>query len=206
MKCAGSLSPVLLTASMAVASTSFGQMAEPRTVELSPVVGFGRVLDPAAAMSAGDYLEGAQDDPCPLAEPSGLEGVDLCLIDGRFAVAVYVVSESERRATPMDLDWSGADSGALFTFYASENPEVLLKVLDGCALNGHWWVFSAAATDRKHVVYVWDLHDANDGFAHGVGWESDGLGNVRGTNGFYSSSGVLNDVEAFSCNTGTPSD
>ena len=34
--------------------------------------------------------------------------------------------------------------------------EVLLKVLDGCALNGHVWVFGASTTDLGYVIRVTD--------------------------------------------------
>ncbi len=39
-----------------------------------------------------------------------------------------------------------ADSG-LYTFFSPANWELLVKVLDGCALNGRHWIYAAGTTD-----------------------------------------------------------
>ena len=49
------------------------------------------------------------------------------------------------------MPFASRASGNLY-FFDPENWEILVKVLDGCALNGHWWVFASAATDVG-----WDL-------------------------------------------------
>ncbi len=46
--------------------------------------------------------------------------------------------------------------GGLLWFFGSDNPEVLVKVLDGCKENGYRWVFMAAATDVAFNLYVSD--------------------------------------------------
>lgn len=56
-------------------------------------------------------------------------------------------------ARPVAL--SSAES-ALFSFFDLGNWEVLVKVLDGCALNGHRWVFLAAATDVEFRLEIVD--------------------------------------------------
>jgi hypothetical protein len=48
------------------------------------------------------------------------------------------------------------DSG-LFWFYEPTNWELLVKVLDGCAVNGHHWVFASASTSLDYRVTVTDL-------------------------------------------------
>lgn len=50
---------------------------------------------------------------------------------------------------------SSPDSG-LFWFFDPNNWEMLIKVLDGCAINGHFWVFSAATTDVAYTLRVTD--------------------------------------------------
>ncbi len=78
----------------------------------------------------------------PACEPNG-PGVEL---DGGYRVDMCVVlpNGEERPA----LDWGlGGPSSALLYFFDRENVEVLVKVLDGCAINGHRWVFAAPATD-----------------------------------------------------------
>ena len=48
-----------------------------------------------------------------------------------------------------------ADSG-LFWFFDPNNWEMMVKVLDGCALNGHYWVFAAATTTVEYTLTVTD--------------------------------------------------
>ena len=80
----------------------------------------------------------------------------LCLQDGRYRVT---------------LDWSASDGAAaaarvsaaqtaeagLFFFFTPENLEVLVKVLDGCDVNGHHWVSAASATDMGLDLVVSDV-------------------------------------------------
>ena len=47
------------------------------------------------------------------------------------------------------------DSG-LFYFFDDENLEFLIKVLDGCGLNDHFWVFFAATTNVEFTLIVTD--------------------------------------------------
>ena len=47
------------------------------------------------------------------------------------------------------------DAG-LFQFYDPDNWEILIKVLDGCAVNGHHWVYGASTTDLGYVIRVTD--------------------------------------------------
>ena len=42
-------------------------------------------------------------------------------------------------------------------FFTPNNWEMLVKVLDGCSLNGHFWVFAAATTDVEYVLRVTDM-------------------------------------------------
>ncbi len=53
------------------------------------------------------------------------------------------------------LDW-GLDSSqsALLYFFERDNAEVLIKVLDGCGVNGHRWVFVAPVTDLAFNLIV----------------------------------------------------
>jgi|GEM_PF-4036426 len=53
----------------------------------------------------------------------------------------------------------GVSHGGLFWFFDGTNPEILLKVLNGCALNQHFWVFASATTDVGFMVTVTDTRD-----------------------------------------------
>ncbi len=48
-----------------------------------------------------------------------------------------------------------SDTGA-FWFFAPTNLELMVKVLDGCALGGHWWVFAAGLTNVAVDLAVTD--------------------------------------------------
>jgi hypothetical protein len=57
-------------------------------------------------------------------------------------------------ATPLAA--LGIASGGLFTFFSSDNPEMLIKVLDACAVNGRKWVFYSAGTNVALETEVTD--------------------------------------------------
>ena len=76
-------------------------------------------------------------------------GVDL---DGYQVYAcVETPDGARRRAWDYRLE---ADQSALLYFFDRDNAEVLIKVLDGCAINGHRWVFVAPVTDLAFNLVV----------------------------------------------------
>jgi hypothetical protein len=78
----------------------------------------------------------------------------LCLQDGRFSVRV------DWRSSPTTAGVGKAvprtEESGEFTFFGEDNVELLVKVLDGCGVNDHYWVFAAAATDVEYIVKVRD--------------------------------------------------
>ena len=50
---------------------------------------------------------------------------------------------------------------ALFYFESPDNPEVLVHVLDGCAVNSYRWAVVSAATDLPIRVVIVDHHDGH---------------------------------------------
>lgn len=58
---------------------------------------------------------------------------------------------SQATATPL----SGTDGG-YFWFFQSSNPEVFVKVLNGCPNNGHWWFYAAGLTNVQTAITVTD--------------------------------------------------
>ena len=90
--------------------------------------------------------------PEPEPEPGSCADDGLCFHDGRFEVRVaWSTADKNGRGGPFPLD--GLDGG-LFWFFEAANPELLVKVLDGCGVNRHWWVYVAAATDVAFDVTV----------------------------------------------------
>ncbi len=81
----------------------------------------------------------------------------VCLIDGRFQVEVSFRDYRGFRDDALPVT-TGSDSTLLW-FFSPAIWEHLVKVIDGCSLNGHWWVYAAAATDVEYVLRVTDtLH------------------------------------------------
>ncbi len=50
----------------------------------------------------------------------------------------------------------GSDNSGLLYFFDRNNAEVFVKVLNGCANNGHRWVYMAALTDVAFNMYIND--------------------------------------------------
>lgn len=76
--------------------------------------------------------------------------------DGRARFLTRAWFDTGSGRTPAQVAPSGADSGSVFTFFDPDNPELFVKVLDGCGVNGRWWVFLSALTDVSFEVEVED--------------------------------------------------
>ena len=77
----------------------------------------------------------------------------LCLKGGRFAVrARWETADGAGDATAWPLT---ADTG-LYWFFGPNNVEMVIKVLDGCGINGHRWVFAGGLTDVAVTMTVTD--------------------------------------------------
>jgi hypothetical protein len=55
----------------------------------------------------------------------------------------------------------GVTQGGLFWFFQSSNPELLVKIIDGCSLTSHFWLFYAATTNVGFTVTVTDTVGLN---------------------------------------------
>jgi hypothetical protein len=49
------------------------------------------------------------------------------------------------------------DESGYFWFFEPGNAEVVVKLLDGCPVNGHSWFFAAGMTNLAVTMTVWDL-------------------------------------------------
>lgn len=79
-----------------------------------------------------------------------------CLLGGRFRATVGWRDFADRRGDAT-VAAAGSTDSALFWFFDPSNWEILVKVIDGCAENGHYWVFAAGTTDVEHTLEVTDL-------------------------------------------------
>ena len=78
-----------------------------------------------------------------------------CLRSHRFAVEAEW-SDFAGNSGRGQLAPAGSEESALFWFFSAENWEMLVKVLDGCAINDRYWVFAAAATDVEYTLTILD--------------------------------------------------
>ena len=93
------------------------------------------------------------------AEPAGTCAADAetrCLRHSRFAVEMEWWT-GEDRGGPGKVVPEGTNDSALFHFFEpGDNWEVLIKVLDGCSVNEHVWVYGASATTLGYAIRVTD--------------------------------------------------
>lgn len=82
----------------------------------------------------------------------------LCLEGGRFRVEVRYRNQHAGGAAGRGTVLPGGGTGntGSFWFFDPENTELLVKVLDGRALNGKFWVFSGALSDVEYWITVTD--------------------------------------------------
>ena len=76
--------------------------------------------------------------------------------DRRFEVRVSYDSDfAHVNGDGRVADWS-SPIGGLFYFFTGDNPELLVKIINGCASNGHFWVYLTAGTNLGYTVTIRD--------------------------------------------------
>ncbi len=75
------------------------------------------------------------------------------VFEGGYEVGMCYQTPAGDTAEAKSGIWASSESGLLW-FFSRGNAEVLIKVLDGCSLNGHYWVFVAPVTDVAFNLYV----------------------------------------------------
>ncbi len=81
----------------------------------------------------------------------------LCLNDGRFRADIEWSNQFTNgpRAAMSGGLLGGGDTG-IFYFDDPSNVEFVIKALDACSFNNHFWIYSAAATDVEYTLTVTD--------------------------------------------------
>lgn len=81
----------------------------------------------------------------------------LCLNDNRFAVNVTGSAPSGDGFDPFTgTAFARTDTSGEFSFFTADNLEILIKVINGCPVNNHFWVFFSALTNVEFTVEVTD--------------------------------------------------
>lgn len=89
----------------------------------------------------------------PLTATTCSPTTDVLHFDGGYRARMWYVTPEGDVGQASSGIWESGNSGLLW-FFDRENAEVLVKVLNGCGLNGHRWVFSASATDMYFNMHV----------------------------------------------------
>jgi CSLREA domain-containing protein len=84
-------------------------------------------------------------------------GPNLCLNQDRFRVAAHFRTGQGATGQGQALPLT-SDSG-LYWFFDPANIELTVKVLDGCGLNGHYWVFLSGLTNVEVTITVTDTRN-----------------------------------------------
>ncbi len=119
------------------------------------------IIDPSApgrlyAGTAGgvyDYGDGDVVGACVR------DSTTLCLRDGRFQVRTQWTTRDGSTGFGNAVALTG-DAG-YFTFFDPANIEVVVKILNGCSLNGTFWTFAGGLTNVSVVMTVTDSHTGN---------------------------------------------
>ena len=149
-------------------------------------------VTPPITLPAGSYSVVAGQAFAPYIDTylrSQIEVVakEVPLHDGKFQVSVdwqdfEGLTGAGRPAVPPSRD------SALFWFFAPENWELMVKVLDGCDFHGHYWVLGAASTTVGYQVTVQGPDSQSWTFANPLGQSSEAFA----------------DIEAFECEDAVP--
>lgn len=84
------------------------------------------------------------------------DATTLCLFGGRFAVTVDFVGNPADGLEAPAHRVSAGDTSGYFWFFNDQNIELVVKVLDGRALSGAFWVFYGALSNLPYTVRVYD--------------------------------------------------
>lgn len=110
----------------------------------------GSSADPGLAL-AKSAVHVYDDDLCVPSDTA------LCLNGDRFRVSAEWRDFRDREGVGHSVPLR--DDTGLFWFFHPANMELTVKVLDGCAVNGHHWVFLSSGSNVEYQVRVTDtLH------------------------------------------------
>lgn len=136
--------------------TSFSQAAE--EAGQSRIYGgihwqFDNTAGLASGRSLADFVFFSYLRPVAAVSPCNPGPTTLCLNGGRFQVeARWRTADASGAGHVMSL---GNDSGRCW-FFAEDNTEVVVKVLDACSYDGHYWVFASGLTNVEVLITVTD--------------------------------------------------
>lgn len=94
-------------------------------------------------------------NPCTGLNIPCVDQYTLCLLNGRFQVRINWVNYNDNTTGRGIAIHLSGDSG-YFWFFSDTNIEVVVAMLNGCAVNGNFWVKYGALTDVEYHMTVTD--------------------------------------------------
>jgi hypothetical protein len=114
---------------------------------------------------------GPEGEEEPVEEPPCQKGPEtLCLSQGRFRLSAEWVNHQGQTGTGKAVEIS--DNTGTFWFFQAANVEVVVKVLNGCPNNGHFWVFAGGLTNVEVHLTVEDTKTGDRKIYTNVGGEA----------------------------------
>jgi hypothetical protein len=130
------------------------------TTSTSTIVPFGPSILVSGYLvpNAGGSFQASYDDLLVEPSPPGScipNANTICFMSGRFKVTATFDAGHGNAGQAQGMPVG--DSGLLW-FFSQSNIEVALKLLDGCALGGHFWFFAGGLTNVEVNLTVTDTH------------------------------------------------
>lgn len=80
----------------------------------------------------------------------------LCLNGGRFQVQAQWTDFQGESGLASVASGAVSNSSGVLWFFSPDNWELLVKVLNGCGVNGNYWFFGAASTNVQYTIQAID--------------------------------------------------
>ncbi len=129
-----------------------------KLIDTTPLTDLPLDLDASAdgltAVASQVAEDGVDEVRFPPPAPCVPAADQLCLVADRFVATAGWLTADSRAGSGQALPLT--DGTGLFWFFAPEDLELVVKVLDGCAVNGHYWFFAAGLTDVQVTLHVQD--------------------------------------------------
>jgi uncharacterized repeat protein (TIGR03803 family) len=117
----------------------------------------GNLYGTTSSSGGGNYPAGAVIYRLSPSRAACIPDVNtLCLDNGRFQVQAQWSYLNVYGGVASVVPGVSSNNSGVMWFFGPDNWELLIKVLNGCAVNGHYWVFGAAATNVQYTIQVTD--------------------------------------------------
>lgn len=92
-----------------------------------------------------------------------------CLHNNRFQITATFIDPNAKPPTVQSGQVVALTEDTVYVwFFAADNLEVFIKVLDGCALNSEYWVFAAGLTNVENTITVKDTLAGSSATYHAI--------------------------------------